>query len=233
MNIVITVSRQLGSYGSYIAADVAKRLELRYIDREILYRAAEVAGYPDEKMVSLLEEKEHIPGLLEKLVNALNAMPLVPTVPSATLREGIAYNQEIAIMIAQENLNQERRQAAGQAYVDLLKQVIEEYAQAGNVIIVGRGGQVVLRNASNALHIRIQAPLEARIVTLMERSGLNEIGAEQQISESDKQRSRYMKHYYDVDWNDPTLYHLTLNTAKISPDLATHLICETAQRLAK
>jgi cytidylate kinase len=233
MSIVITVSRQLGSQGSYIATKVAEKLGLRYIDREILHRAAEKAGYPDEKMVALLEREERVPGLLEKIVDSLNTMPMVPTIPSATMREGSTYHREMAAMVAQEFLNQERRQAASEAYADLVRMVIQEYAQTGDVVIAGRGGQVVLQNYPQALHVQVQAPVELRIKNLMARTGVDYDEAEQQVIHSDKQRARYMKHFYDAVWDDPGLYHFVVNTGRISQDMAVYLISEAATWLSK
>lgn len=242
MSIVITVSRQLGSRGSYIAAATAKKLGLRYIDREILNRAAEMAGYPDAAMVSHLESREKVPGFLERIVTSLDGMPMIPTIASATLREGYAYDEQVAILMVQKGISRdeafqqlvdnERRVEAGEAYDNLVRQVILEYATTGNVIIVGRGGQAVLQDFPNALHIRVQAPEELRILRLTERLGLDDKEAERQIRQSDRARSRYMRHFYNVRWDDPNLYHLTLNTGKLSVDTATQIICDTAQRVA-
>ncbi len=243
MSIVITLSRQLGSRGSYIATAVAKKLNLRYIDREILSRAAEMAGYPDVAMVEQLEKMERVPGFLENIVNSMNTMPAIPTIASATLREGYAYDERLATLMIQEGLSRddafreltehERRAEAGEDYQELVKRVILEYAQTGNVIMVGRGGQVVLKDFANVLHVRIQAPEELRILRLTERLGLDQKEAERQIHQADKERARYMKHFYDVKWDDPDLYHIIVNTGKISVDLATQMICDTAQRLAR
>lgn len=243
MSIVITVSRQLGSRGSYIATAVAKKLNLRYIDREILNRAAEMAGFPDESMVEELEKRERIPNFLERIIDSMNTMPAIPTIASATLREGYAYDEQVAALILQENLSrdealhhlteQQRRVEAGAAYGELIRRVILEYAQTGNVIITGRGGQVVLKDFANALHVRIHTPEELRILRLTERLGLDQKEAERQIHQADKERVRYMKHFYDAKWDDPDLYHLVINTGKVPADLATQIICDTAQRLAR
>ncbi len=242
MGIVITVSRQLGSRGSYIATAVAKRLGLRYMDREILNRAAEIAGYPDDEMVEQLKRKEKVPGFLDRFFQAMGTLPMIPTIASATLREGYAYDEKVAMLMLQENLEREaalekrrfeyeQRVEAGTSYIELVRQVIEEYAQLGDVIIVGRGGQIVLQDHSHALHVRVQAAKALRVHRLCERLGLDEKEAERQVNQSDKERARYMQHFYNVDWNDPALYHLVINTGKLSVDLSTALICETVQRL--
>lgn len=243
MSIVITVSRQLGSRGSYIATSVAKKLNLRYIDREILNRAAEMAGFPDESMVEELEKQERVPSFLERIIDSMNTMPTIPTIASATLREGYAYDEQVAALILQDNLSRDealhqlserqRRVEAGAAYGELIRRVILEYAHMGNVLIAGRGGQVVLRDFANALHVRIHAPDELRILRLTERLGLDQKEAERQVHQADKERVRYMKHYYDAQWENPDLYHLVINTGKVSLDLATQIVCDTAQRLAR
>lgn len=240
MEVVITVSRQLGSRGSYVATAVAKALGLRYIDREILYRAAEKAGFPDEAMVAHLEQRERVPSLLERIIGAVETMPLIPTVASATLREGYAYDERLATLMVREGITRDealkhmierdRRIEAGEAYVELVKYVITEYAQAGGVIIVGRGGQVVLRDHPGVLHVRFHAPESLRIKRLAERLGLSEKEAERQIHQSDKDRARYLKHYFGADWNDPDLYSLILNTGRLSVETATDLIVRAAKR---
>ncbi|MBN2006374.1 MAG: cytidylate kinase-like family protein [Anaerolineae bacterium] len=241
MSIVITVSRQLGSRGSYIATAVAKSLGLRYIDREILNRAAEIAGYPDEEMVAQLESKEKVPGALDRFFQAMNSLPMIPTIASATLREGYTYDEQIALLMLQENLNRDEAQVrrqeeysrkveAGTMYSKLIRRVIEEYAQIGNVIIVGRGGQVALRDFPHAFHMRVQADKTLRIQRLIERLGLDFKDAEREINQSDKERARYLNYYYDANWDDPSLYHLIVNTGKLSVDLITHLICEAVKQ---
>ena len=72
-----------------------------------------------------------------------------------------------------------------------------------------------------------------RILRLTERLGLDDKEAEKQIRKSDKERARYMRHYYNSEWNDSELYHLTVNTGKLSVDAATQIICDTAQRVAR
>lgn len=241
MSIVVTVSRQLGSRGSYIATAVAKSLGLRYIDREILNRAAEIAGYPDEEMVAQLENKEKVPGALDRFFQAMNSLPMIPTIASATLREGYTYDEQIALLMLQEDLNRDEAQArrqqeysrkveAGTMYSELIRRVIQEYAHIGDVIIVGRGGQVVLRDFPHAFHVRVQADKALRIQRLIERLGLDFKEAEREINQSDKERTRYLKYYYDADWADPSLYHLIINTGKLSVDLITHLICEAVKQ---
>lgn len=241
MSIVITVSRQLGSQGSYIAVAVAQELQLRYLDREVLHRTAELAGYPDAEMVARLEEKERVPGLLGSILAALETMPPVPAIPSATLREGYAYDDLVAMLMRRESLTREeawerlaaeqRRAELSADYPELVRRVILESAQTGDAIIVGRGGQVLLREMPGVLHVQVIASEAVRVHRLMHRMGIDEKEAEQQIRQSDRDRARYLKHFHHVDWRDPCLYDLVINTDKIPGDLAVKMICGAARGL--
>jgi len=233
MSIVITVSREFGSQGSYIAAAVAEQLGLRYIDREILHRAAEVAGFPDEQMIAILEEQERVPGFLARMIESLNAMPSVPAIASATMREGYYMHPEIATIVAQERARQERREAIGRAYTELMGRVLREYASTGGVIIVGRGGQVVLRDYSRVLHVRVHAPLEVRIRNIVKRQKISYDIANELVRESDRMRNRYIKHYYYEDRTDPILYDIVVNTNRMSVKMAAHFIGAAATWLSE
>ncbi|HOC20118.1 MAG: cytidylate kinase-like family protein [Chloroflexi bacterium] len=243
MKNVITISRQLGSQGSYIAAAIAQKLNLRYLDREILHRAAEMAGYPDAEMVEQLEDHERMPGVLRRMLATLETLPPVPAVPSATLREGYVYDEVVAMMMQRENMDreqallqlaaQQQRAELASSYADLVRQVILECAQAGNVIIVGRGGQAILRDMSGVLRVKIVGSEEIRARRLMQRLGIDAKEAERQIRRSDRERARYLKHFHGLDWEDPRLYDLVLNTDRLTVDAAVQLIIEAAQYMAQ
>lgn len=239
MKTVITISRQLGSQGSYIAAALARKLNLRYLDREILHRAAEVAGYPDADMVTRLEGKETVPGFLGRLLEALQSSAAAPTEPSVTQREIFVYDELAAMMMQADGLTREEAMAKTIAmeqrtekasdYRELVRQVIREYAEMGDVVIVGRGGQVLLRDFAGVLRVRICASEAVRIPRIMERLKVDAEEAERQVRQSDRERARYHKHFYGVDWQDPTLYDLMLNTDRLTLDKATELVMAAAR----
>ncbi len=239
MKTVITISRELGSQGSYIAAAVAQKLNLRYLDREILHRAAEVAGYPDDEMVNQLEGKEVVPGVLGRILAALQTSAAAPSEPSVTRREIFVYDELTAMMMQADGLSREeamaktiaREQRTERAadYVELVRQVIREFAEAGDVVIVGRGGQVVLRDLPGVLRVRVGASEETRIGRVMERFKVDIKEAERQVHQSDRERIRYLKHFYGADWQNPNLYDLMLNTDRLALEKAVELVIAAAQ----
>jgi cytidylate kinase len=233
MGIVITVSRQLGSNGSYMATEAAEELGFHYLDREILQRAAEEAGHPDEGMVEALSRQERVPGFLERLLDSFGRYSSVPMTPSASLREGRAYVEVLDAMMATEMANSQRREMAAANYGDLVRDVILNLAETGDVIIAGRGGQAILRNRRNALHVRVFASPETRIRNLMARQGILRDETESSILESDRDRARYLQHYHGVNVENALLYHLMINSDGVSVPLGAQLIVTAAHWLQK
>lgn len=229
MGMVITVSRQLGSRGSYIATAAATALGYRYLDRQILMQAAEKAGYPDEAMVNALAQHERVPGLLDRILESFGRMAPVPMIPSATLREGQAYAEILDSMLTAEVMASRARERAAEGYVDLVSDTILNLAEEGNVVIAGRGGQAILHDHRNAFHVRVVASKATRVRTVMARQDLPESEAAASVEESDRDRARYLKRYHDVDIDDPLLYHLVLNTDDVPVPLGEHLIVEAVR----
>lgn len=114
------------------------------------------------------------------------------------------------------------------AYIQVVDQVIHELAAEGGIIIVGRGGQVVLRNDPRVLHIRVVSPLEVRIKRICGFRGISAEAAEAQIETSDRARKNYLRRAYQVDWEDPALYDLVLNTGRMSLSTAAEIISQAA-----
>lgn len=110
-------------------------------------------------------------------------------------------------------------------YHKAVQQVIEELAKEGNVIIIGRAGQVILRDARNVMHVRITAPIETRIARVARFYHINQECAQAQVEASDRFRRDYLRRHYKSRWDDPHLYDIVLNTQHLSVDEAAQIIC--------
>ena len=112
----------------------------------------------------------------------------------------------------------------------MVRSTIQAAYKQGNVVIVGRGGQIILQDKPGVLHVRIKAPLDTRVtrVRYQEFSGLMpdfELqAAQEKVSKRDKAAAAYLKRFYDIDWADPKLYHLVIDTEKWSIGAAARLI---------
>ena len=239
MRLVITVSRQLGSLGSYIAARVAEALELRYVDREIIRRVQQEV-VPDP---SVLEDAASLKAIADRMIQAMEALPLVPCIASATLREAYAFDERVAALMEAQHLELKearqrlRAQAAAEElaepHLELMRHLVRGLAQRGDAIILGRGAQVLLQDRRNAVHVRIHAPVPLRIQRLMDREGITRSEAERRVHATDSARAGFLQRVYGYDWEDPTLYHLVLNTGHIGESLAAALIVRTTQEVCQ
>ncbi len=110
-----------------------------------------------------------------------------------------------------------------------LQMVIYGFAQKNNIVIVGRGGQVLLKDLPGVLHIRVIAPFDVRIRRIMEQNRIKEKQAFRLLQRSDEDSAGFIQTFFKVDWEDPSLYDLVINTQKLSVDSAIMMILEAIQ----
>ena len=115
------------------------------------------------------------------------------------------------------------------AFRTAIYELMHEYAAEGGVVIVGRAGQAILKSHPDTLHVRVIAPAEVRATRIANMHDISLENALSQIEASDEYRRKYLKRFYKVRWDDPELYDLVLNTARISPGMAANLIREAMQ----
>ena len=115
-------------------------------------------------------------------------------------------------------------------YRETVEAIIHELAAAGNLLLVGRGGQVVLAGRPGVLHVRVSAPREQRAALVQARCGVPAEVAAARVDASDRARAGYLRRHHGVRWDDPALYDLVLNTAQLSVETAVEIICLAAQK---
>jgi cytidylate kinase len=104
-------------------------------------------------------------------------------------------------------------------------------AGLGNVILIGRGGNMITARLPHVFHVRLTAPLEKRIEHAHQFYNLTENEAHKFCLSQDCARERYLKKYFKADINDPLLYHLVVNTGLVSYDDAVKLIGDAVLNL--
>jgi CMP/dCMP kinase len=239
---IITITRQVGSWGDYIGVSLADALKWRYIDREIIAEASERAGITEKS----LQKMETQTGLFRGLINTLSAMPSVPAVPSQALRfselHSLVSQDERVHSLIKEGFNQSEAFRHVLAlkfpevrkkydYASLVRSVVNEFADAGKVVIAGSGAQMILKDRHDVFHALIIAPEENRVRAIMEQEEVSRKVAERRIKENDLTRTTYFRRYFKVNWLDPNLYDLVINTGKVTKELAKDLIKKASSTL--
>jgi cytidylate kinase len=98
-----------------------------------------------------------------------------------------------------------------------IQEVVKSFIQKGNIILVGRGGVAITQNYSNALHIRLQAPLAWRVQGVCYRRGISESEAIDLIRETDKKRHALIEIFLGKPF-DLSLFDLVYNCQTFEPD---------------
>jgi len=103
-------------------------------------------------------------------------------------------------------------------------ETILKLASLGNVIIIGRGGNIITSKLPNMFHVRLVAPLEQRIEHSHKSYGMTKTEARKFCLHEDLGRERYLKKYFNANINDASLYHMVINTGLVGYDNAAKLI---------
>ena len=117
--------------------------------------------------------------------------------------------------------------------VEQTNATILRLAQIGNVILVGRGGNIVTSEMKTAFHVHLVGSLEKRIEQAQKVLGLDRKSAIDYIKKKDLGRKRYLKDNFDKDIDDPLNYHLIINTDLVRYDEAARLIGDEVIRRFK
>ena len=199
---VVTISRQFGAGGSSVAGIVAAELHAEVVDKKLI---EEVARRLQISTGEVTAEIERPRPLLERLVRSFST--LEPAM-------GVGWSPPYP-----DPLFDPRK-----AIIELTEQIINEVADGGNVIIVGRGAGFVLRDRPGIFRVFLRAPGDVRVKTLMTRLGLSEAGTKRKMNETDSNRAAYSKQLYGRDWCDPDEYDLVVNTGRVSYQAAAQMI---------
>jgi len=205
----ITISREYGSGGGEIAARLAHTLGWRLVDHEVVVRVARELGVSEEDAA---EHDERTESLFSRILIGMQSIQPPVYVEASTA----------PILLTNEN-----------DYRNALNKVVTAAVESGNVVIVGRGSQVLLAQRRDVLHVRIVASLEGRIQYVMSREGLAQDAARSRIQAKDRDRARYLQAEYQRDPTDAHLYDLVVNTNVIDLDSAVDVINLALERKAR
>ncbi len=197
---VITISREYGSDGTQIAEAVAAHLGVTVMDKEVLAEMARQAGVSVEVMAQAEER------LLAK-----------PMAVSDEMRSLMSTRGGAGAM------NEAR-------FVQHMTEAIKLLASQGNIVFVGRGSQLILKDHPGALHVHTYAPPQVRAARLQQRRSLpNAEAALRLIQQADEQRKNWFRHFFSgTDWKNAKHYHLMIDTARIPAAVAAQIIVQAA-----
>jgi cytidylate kinase len=201
---VITISRQFGAGGKTLGERVARELGYTFADNQIIHKVAEAANVSPHWVESI--EKE----------------------------AGTRLNRIMARMVSRglidRVLKDERGYIDEEIYLDYVIVIISQLAEEGNVVILGRGSQYILNDHPDAIHVLLIDEKENRMKFMMDHYDLSPKEASRTIDNEDRRRLNFYRKLGKKDYDDPALYHLTLNMGRLNMDRAVQTVCHLIDR---
>ena len=184
---IITINRQFGTGGHEIGAEIARRLNVKLFDKQILQEVAREFNIGAE-VVDKTETR----------------------IPS--WRDDFA--QFYRDYVADHEYHETGRELTTQELFDAQAAVIKKLAEQESCVIIGRCAFDIFRNHPNVLKIFIHSPIETRIRRVVERYGVSEADAKLMIVDKDYTRELYTKTYTGSEWYDARNYNLSLDVSR-------------------
>ena len=200
--LAITLSRQTGAGGLRVASRLAEYLESR----------AQTGGCPwtvfDKNLTEKVLEDHHLPKKLAQFLPEDQRSMI-----DEMMEELLGLHPPSWTLVHQ------------------MTETILRLAEVGNVVLVGRGATVITARMPNVFHARLVGSLERRLERVQERYHLERTAALDFLGKEERGRQRYVRKYFGVELDDPQLYHLVINTDRITCEDAAGLIAEAALRV--
>ena len=111
------------------------------------------------------------------------------------------------------------------AYASLFESLIYDLASRDNIVLLGRGSQVILSRTPGVLKVRIVAPTKIRAKRVADREGWSLADAEEYCQHIGNQRRALIQQIYNIDLSNWALYDMIVNTAAITAAGAAEAVC--------
>jgi cytidylate kinase len=200
---VITISRQFGAGGITIGKMIAESLGYTFADNDILQRVAKEANVSTHWIESFEKEAG---SKLSRLISSMVSKRWLDRV-----------------------LADERGYLDEQIYLDYLVLIIAQFADEGDVVILGRGSQYILNDHPDAVHILLVNEFENRVNFMVDRYEVSRKKAERTVVNEDRRRVSLYKRLGKSDYENPQLYHMVLNMGRLDLETARDMVCKLVE----
>ena len=202
---IITVARQFGSGGREIATALAKKLGIKYYDKELISLAAKENGMSPEVFEKVDEQATNslLYSLSMGLYNFGNGFSAMGDLP---------MNDQLYI---------------------IQHKMIKRLAEEGPCVILGRCADYVLRDFDNVVNVFINADMEYRKKRAIKYHNVDKRKAEQIINRTDKNRANYYSFYSGLKWGQPQNYDLCINSSRMTQENVVDIIANYVDMLEK
>lgn len=206
---VVCISRTTAAGGETVGQEVAQRLGFRYVDEQIIEKAAQMAQVEPLQVA----KAEYRQPLLQRLVDKI------------TLAAGVTGDDFKPSPIASKGDANDLR--------TMIRAAIYEVASVGQAVIVAHAASMALADTEGVLRVLVTASTETRISRVAEFERIIRAEAERRIAASDRDRHEYFQRFYNVQEELPTHYDLVVNTDVLTTAQAIAVVLAAAQEPAR
>jgi len=208
---VVTVTYDLGSMGLEVARQVAEELGYKLVYTEILSEVAKKLGVPEWKVDDFSEFKY----------------------VSSKLSFFDLFQLDRSLIDFGALFGEKKKKITFEEFREALVKTITGFAVSNNVVIVGHGAACILQEYPNSFHVKVEAPFYDRVKVFAENTGLSLEEAEKQLRKIDSKEVEFYKDLCDEDVRSINLFHLKINTSKLSVEDGRDLIVKAFQKVVK
>jgi cytidylate kinase len=203
---VVCISHATGSNGSEVGRLVADQLGYRYLDEDIVVRAAVKGGVDLDTLADAERRKSFLARALDELARGATGEAWAVLGPMPTVAEG----------------------PTGDELRGLIRDAIEETAAEGNAVIVAHAASHATGGREDVLRVLVTASPDTRAARLRKAGRLDESAANRAVKQEDAARADYLRRFYEIGEELPTQYDLVLNTDQLSVEQAAELVSAAA-----
>jgi cytidylate kinase len=203
---VITISKEFGTESERVASLLAEKLGYEYIGKNLVAKIAK-----------------------ELHISESEAETFHKTSQSRILR----FVDRYTCSIVQKVVDREHGCLDDKNYYEVTKKLVENVYEAGDAIILGWGGQCLLKGKPDTLHVRLIKDNDLKVNEIMQSQNLSQKAAKDFIDREEGDLKAYIKHYFKEDWNAAHLYDIVIDMGKTSVEKAADMICDNLKHKTK
>ena len=227
---VITVSSQYGGGARDVSRQLSQQLGLEYIDQTVLVDAARELG---RTVTEVAERDERTDSLRTRLGHFLQRALERSAAGGAIDPMLGAGNLELMLSQSYQELSDGGSGVVDdRAVLDTTSHIISSVATRGDVVILGRGSQMILREMPGVTHVQLVADHDTAVERVSSWESVDAETAERRIAEFNDGRAEFHRKFWDVDVWSPVLYDVVVNTTNLTYGQATELIAMVAEAKA-
>jgi cytidylate kinase len=114
-----------------------------------------------------------------------------------------------------------------------MDEVVRELARRGDVVLIGQGAPYILRRGPGVLGVYFCGSRQFRLEWLMAQEKCTPAEAERRLRDNDRVRSDYVRRNWQMEWSNPAVYDLCINTDWYDAESCVRLVTKALERLKR